>query len=199
MFGIYRSRDRLIAGVAAGVADRLGVDRRLVRLVWLISIPFTWFTSAIVYAIAAVVLPVADRSERPRRSSFAPQALALFVAAHGAVHLIGFLTPWRLPVPQGFVYSTSIFFGRIELTDAGVKALGIVWLAVAAAYVVTAALLWLGARHAVMATVLVSAVSAPLCALYSPEAVAGLAIDLALIVGLLVVARSRVAREAFAR
>ena len=43
---ITRSRSRLLAGVAAGVGARFGVNPWLVRIAWLCSVPFTVGLSA---------------------------------------------------------------------------------------------------------------------------------------------------------
>ena len=41
---LYRSRDdRIIAGVAGGVAERLGIDPSLVRILWVLLIIPTGF------------------------------------------------------------------------------------------------------------------------------------------------------------
>ena len=54
---IYRSRtDRQVAGVAGGLAEYLGVDPTLIRIVWLFSILFGG-AGALAYLIMAVVLP----------------------------------------------------------------------------------------------------------------------------------------------
>jgi len=57
---LYRNRkERVIAGVAAGVADYLGWDKTLVRLAWVVSLfiaaPFTFFA----YIVMWMVMPEA--------------------------------------------------------------------------------------------------------------------------------------------
>ncbi|HEX8940220.1 MAG TPA: PspC domain-containing protein [Candidatus Limnocylindrales bacterium] len=54
---LYRSPDRMIAGVAGGVADYFDVDPSLVRIVWAISIPFSGFITLLIYIVMAVVVP----------------------------------------------------------------------------------------------------------------------------------------------
>ena len=56
---LYLSRDKVIGGVAGGVANYLGIDPTLVRLIW----AFAAFTGAgaIVYIVAMIIIP-----ERPR-------------------------------------------------------------------------------------------------------------------------------------
>jgi phage shock protein C len=55
---LVRRRDnRIIAGVCAGVADYLGMDANLVRLVLAVLTLFTVGTGVIAYAIAWAVIP----------------------------------------------------------------------------------------------------------------------------------------------
>lgn len=50
------SRDKKILGVCAGIAEYLGVDPVLIRLLWLV---FAFFVGSgvIVYIIAAIIMP----------------------------------------------------------------------------------------------------------------------------------------------
>ncbi|MBQ0027922.1 MAG: PspC domain-containing protein [Lachnospiraceae bacterium] len=53
---VKSSRDRMICGVCAGVADYCGIDVSVVRLLWII---FTAFGGAgvLAYIVAAIVIP----------------------------------------------------------------------------------------------------------------------------------------------
>ena len=181
MRGPYQSRQRVLTGVAAGLGARTGINPNLLRAAWVCSIPFTIGLSVAVYGVLAAFLPVAPEGHVEHRPAFLPQSFAAFVLGHGLIHVIGFLPAWRLPSPAGFDYTTLAFYGQVDLGDAGAKALGLAWLAVAIAYVVTFALLWRGSHHATLVTALVSAASATICALSLPLAPAGLVIDVALI------------------
>jgi phage shock protein C len=55
---LYRSRnDRILAGVAGGLADRWDADPSLVRLVWALLVLFTGGIALLVYVIMAFVVP----------------------------------------------------------------------------------------------------------------------------------------------
>ena len=55
---LYRSRDdRMIAGVAGGLAERLDIDPSLVRIVWAILVLPSGFLALVVYIVAAIVVP----------------------------------------------------------------------------------------------------------------------------------------------
>ena len=50
------SRDRKIAGVCGGIAEWLGVDPTIIRLVWALLV-LGWGSGALVYIVCALVLP----------------------------------------------------------------------------------------------------------------------------------------------
>lgn len=54
---LYRSRtDRVLFGVAGGVAERLGVDPALVRIAWIL-LTLAWGFGFILYVVMAFVVP----------------------------------------------------------------------------------------------------------------------------------------------
>jgi phage shock protein C len=57
---LYRSRsDRMIGGVAAGIADYLDADSALVRIGWAILVVITGGVALIAYVVAWIVVPEA--------------------------------------------------------------------------------------------------------------------------------------------
>jgi len=55
---LYRSRrDRMLAGVAGGLAEQWRVDPSLVRVVWAVLVPLTGGIALLVYVIMAIVVP----------------------------------------------------------------------------------------------------------------------------------------------
>jgi phage shock protein C len=55
---LYRSRDdRMLAGVAGGLAELWGADPSLVRVIWALLVVFTGGVALIVYIVMAVVIP----------------------------------------------------------------------------------------------------------------------------------------------
>ena len=58
---LYRLRDdRFLAGVAGGVADHLGLDPSLVRIIWLLLVPLTGGMALLAYVVMAIVVPEED-------------------------------------------------------------------------------------------------------------------------------------------
>lgn len=65
-------------------------------------------------------------------------ALAILMALHGIAHTPGFATSWKLAPAGGVPYKTTVFGGRLDLGDSGIRAVGILWLVVALAFLVGA-------------------------------------------------------------
>lgn len=58
MSKLYRStRDKMVTGLCGGLSDTFGIDSTLLRILFLISIPFTGGTTLFIYFIAALVIP----------------------------------------------------------------------------------------------------------------------------------------------
>jgi phage shock protein C len=63
---LTRSRDAMVGGVAAGLANWIGADPTLVRIAWALLVVFTGGAALIVYIVAWVLVP-----EEPRPSTAA--------------------------------------------------------------------------------------------------------------------------------
>jgi phage shock protein C len=59
---LTRSRNSMVAGVAAGVAEWINADPALVRIVWAVLVPLTSGAALLAYVVAWAVLPEAPRS-----------------------------------------------------------------------------------------------------------------------------------------
>jgi phage shock protein C len=60
---LTRSRDAMIGGVAAGLANWLNADPALVRIAWALLVPLTGGAALLAYIVAWIVVP-----EEPRRT-----------------------------------------------------------------------------------------------------------------------------------
>lgn len=116
---------------------------------------------------------------------------AAVVAAHGLIHLIGFVVPWGISSVEGFAYRTTALGGAIALGDTGARAIGIVWLACAVGFVVAGLGIWRRAPWALPLTAALAVVSIVVCVLGLPETSAGIVVN-AVILG--AVARLSIAR-----
>jgi phage shock protein C len=53
------SKDKIISGVLAGVANWLNIDVTVVRIIWLVLLAFTGFVPGIlVYVLASILVPI---------------------------------------------------------------------------------------------------------------------------------------------
>jgi phage shock protein C len=58
---LYRSRhDRMVAGVAGGLAEMWDADPALIRIIWALLVIFTGGVALLVYIVMAIVVPEAD-------------------------------------------------------------------------------------------------------------------------------------------
>jgi len=60
--------------------------------------------------------------------------LVVFLLAHAVAHIVGFAVPWRLATSADVPYRTTIVSGLIDLGPTGIKAVGVIWLALAVAF-----------------------------------------------------------------
>jgi len=78
---LYRSRrDRVLAGVAGGLADNIGADPSIVRVVWAILVPLTGGLALLAYVVMAIVVPEDDE---PYGAYFPPQPVTGWPAPPG--------------------------------------------------------------------------------------------------------------------
>jgi len=69
---LYRSRDdRMLAGVAAGVAENLDADPSIIRIAWALLTIFTGGIALVVYIVMAIVVPE-DPGEYDHRGPWGP-------------------------------------------------------------------------------------------------------------------------------
>lgn len=113
---------------------------------------------------------------------------ALFLVLHGVAHLVGFRI--ALYPPGQPSREIALFAGKLLLTPATGRLLGLVWLLLALGYVAAAVLLLVQNPSFLLATTGVSLISLLLCALFWPEAKLGLFINLGLLLVLALLSRS---------
>ena len=105
---LYRSRrDRMIAGVAGGLAEMWGADPSLVRIIWALLVILTGGAALLVYIVMAIVVPdedtvygpagvpVADRrAGAPRTGGMSPAVLiGAFLIVLGGFFLLREIFP----------------------------------------------------------------------------------------------------------
>jgi hypothetical protein len=54
--------------------------------------------------------------------------VGLILLAHGFAHLVGFVVPWRLKAVPDAAYKTTLLAGKMDVGDAGIRAIGVLWL-----------------------------------------------------------------------
>lgn len=64
--------------------------------------------------------------------------LSGLLAAHGVAHVVGFVASWRLIALPDLPYKTTILGGLVDLGDAGIRIVGVLWLLAGLSFVVSA-------------------------------------------------------------
>ena len=59
---------------------------------------------------------------------------ALLMALHGVAHVPGFLATWQLSRMEGLPCKTTLLGGRVDAGASGIRALGLLWVLAAAAF-----------------------------------------------------------------
>jgi hypothetical protein len=107
--------------------------------------------------------------------------VAAVLAAHGLIHLIGFLVPWRIAQVEGFAYRTTALGGSVELGATGAQVVGVAWLAIAVGFVVAAVGVRRRSAWALWLTAALGTASLVVCVLGLPETVAGIVVNVAIL------------------
>lgn len=107
--------------------------------------------------------------------------VALGLAAHGLIHLIGFVVPWRLATLPDYPYRTTVLNGTLQVGDAGVRLLGLGWLGLAVGFVVAAVGVAQGTPWALPLVAALALVSLGFCILGLPEAAAGIVVNVVIL------------------
>jgi hypothetical protein len=102
---------------------------------------------------------------------------AVVLALHGVIHLIGFVSPWRIASVEGFAYRTTILGSAQDVGDVGVRLIGLVWLGLTFGFLAAGYAVWRRKPWAVGLTGVFAIVSLIVCVAGLPETAAGVAID----------------------
>jgi hypothetical protein len=114
--------------------------------------------------------------------------LVALMAVHGMAHLVGFVGSWNLGPPSpAMPYKTTVLAGHVNLGDVGIRAVGLLWLVAAMAFVITAVGAAVNAEWWMRAAMVVTLGSLALTVLEWPQARVGFYVDIAILGALLLV------------
>ena len=120
-------------------------------------------------------------------------ALAFFLLAHGVAHLVGFVSSWKLATLAELPYKTAVFSGRVDVGDAGIRVMGVLWLLAALAFLVAAFAVATETGWAVRFTFATVIASLILSVVSWPDARIGVAVNVGLALLLVIGARLNLA------
>lgn len=113
-------------------------------------------------------------------------ALAVLMVLHGVAHLPGFVVPWKLARMEDMPYSTTLLAGRVDVGDAGIRAMGVLWLLTALAFAAAALATWTARAGWLPLAVGCALVSLVLSVLALPLSRVGVGVNLVILAWLLV-------------
>ena len=119
--------------------------------------------------------------------------LAFFLLAHGVAHLVGFVSSWRLATLAELPYKTTVFSGRVDVGDAGIRVMGVLRLLAALTFLIAAIAVAAEAGWAVRFTVAGVIASLLLRLVGWPDARIGVAVNVGLVLLLAIGARLNLA------
>jgi phage shock protein PspC (stress-responsive transcriptional regulator) len=122
---LYRSRrEAVLGGVAGGVAEWLGWDPSLVRVAWIVLVPFTGGLALLVYLVMWAVVP-----EEPSPSTFAgtPGMAAAPTGAAG---------PGAEPMPAAGTPGQGPAWTQARDGDRGTLVVGLILIVIGAVFLV---------------------------------------------------------------
>ena len=108
-------------------------------------------------------------------------AIAIFMILHGIAHLPGFVVPWRITTSKDTPYKTTLLSGRLDVGDTGIRIIGLLWLIVAIAFVITGIAMIADTGWWGVSAVCVSLVSLLLSFLSLPEARIGVGVNIVIL------------------
>ena len=111
--------------------------------------------------------------------------LALLMALHGIAHLPGFTVPWKLTHSAEMPYGTTLLAGRVDVGDAGIRAVGVLWLLTALAFAAAAFATWTERAGWLPLAIACALVSLVLSVLALPASRIGVGVNLLILAWLL--------------
>lgn len=110
--------------------------------------------------------------------------VSLFLVLHGLVHLLGVSVYWKLADLSEFPYPDTLLGGRIDAPAALIWVMGAGWVIAAGGFLGCAVGLMTGARWFSEGLAVATLLSLILCVLATPEAIAGVVLNLIIVAAL---------------
>ncbi len=108
--------------------------------------------------------------------------LSLVLAAHGLIHLLGFVVNWQLAALAEMPYKTILLAGLLDVGEAGIRAVGVLWLLAAVGFAIAGVALLARRRWWRALALWVTPFSLALCILGWPDSQFGLWVNLGLLI-----------------
>lgn len=104
-------------------------------------------------------------------------AVAIVLIVHAVAHLVGFIAPWKIATLKEAPYKTTLLAGALDVGDAGIRIVGVMWLIAAVAFVLAAIGVLVRRPWWRSLTLYVAVSFLILCILGSPESIIGILVN----------------------
>ncbi len=111
---------------------------------------------------------------------------AIYLIVHGVIHVIGFVANFQIAEIEDVTYSTTVLAGRLDVGDVGTRVLGIAWLLVAVAFVISGVTIFFSPSWWWSFTLAVTVVSLILTVLGWPDARFGVLANIIILIFLFI-------------
>lgn len=111
---------------------------------------------------------------------------AIYLIVHGVIHVIGFVTNFQIAEFEDITYSTTVLAGRLDVGDVGTRVLGIAWLLVAVAFVISGVTIFFSPSWWWSFTLAVTVISLILTVLGWPDARFGVLANIIILIFLFI-------------
>ena len=97
-------------------------------------------------------------------------------------YFVGFIVYWKISDFEEMTYKTTILNGKVDLKDAGIRIVGVVWFLLAVAFVINGIVLIMGLSFWEILTIYISIISLLFCILCWPDSKIGVAVNILILI-----------------
>ena len=108
--------------------------------------------------------------------------LAIYLFIHGFSHIVGFIVPWRIAKLEEVPYKTTILGDLVNVSDIGIRIIGIFWLLTALAFLYVGIGIITQVSNWKLLTILVTVFSLVLCFVGWPDSRIGVFANLLILI-----------------
>ena len=107
--------------------------------------------------------------------------LPIILLVHGFAHLVGFMVSWKIGNLKDPPYRTTLFNGKINIGDRGIRIFGVVWLVVGVLFFIDATMVVFQLNGWKLFLIVISILSLLICVLGLPDSKIGIIVNICIL------------------